>query len=53
MTGVHGRKAEDITEEHTVRLGVFAVDDYVSASDHWPLQGRKTCHGEYGSASGW
>jgi hypothetical protein len=34
MTGIDGLKAEDIAEERSVRLGVFAVDDCVSAKDH-------------------
>jgi hypothetical protein len=33
----HGLEAEDVAEECAVRLGVFAVDEYVRARDHLPL----------------
>src|SRR5271170_6944237 len=37
VTGIDRPKAEDIAEECPVRLGVFAVGNYVSARDHLPL----------------
>jgi hypothetical protein len=34
VAGVDGVEAEDFFEEVAVRIGVFAVHDYVSSSDH-------------------
>jgi hypothetical protein len=37
MTGIDGLEPEDVAEECAVRLGGFAVEDYVSAGDHLHL----------------
>ena len=37
MTRIHGFEPEDITEKCAVRLGVFTVDNYVSAGNHLAL----------------
>jgi len=37
MTRIHGFEPEDVTEKCAVRLGVFTVDNYVSARNHLPL----------------
>src|SRR5438270_4538404 len=34
MACIDGLEPEDVAEEGAVRLGVFAVEDYVSARDH-------------------
>jgi hypothetical protein len=34
MTRIDGPESEDVAEECAVRLGVFAVEDYMSAGDH-------------------
>src|SRR5712692_4450214 len=36
-TRVHRLEAEDVAEKCAVRIGVFTVDDYVSARNHLPL----------------
>src|SRR5258705_10737981 len=36
MTSIDGLEPEDIAEECAICLGVFAVEDYVSARDHMP-----------------
>src|SRR5713226_1123413 len=38
MAGINGFEAEDIGGKCAVRFGVFAVDNYVSAKNHLPLQ---------------
>ena len=35
VTCIDGLEPEDVAEEGAVRIGVFAVEDYVSARDHW------------------
>src|SRR5712691_459631 len=37
MTRIHGSEPEDVAEKCAVRLGVFAVDNYVSTRNHLPL----------------
>jgi hypothetical protein len=37
MTRIHVLETEDIAEKCAVRVGVFTVEDYVSARDHLPL----------------
>src|ERR1700733_9542696 len=34
MTGINGFETENITEKCAVRLGIFAVKNYVSAKNH-------------------
>jgi hypothetical protein len=38
VTRIHGFEIEDITEERAVRLGVFTIDNYVSARNQLPSQ---------------
>jgi hypothetical protein len=40
MTGIHGVESEHVAEKCTIRLGVFAVDNYVSAENHSTLQNK-------------
>src|ERR1700674_200113 len=37
MTRIHGCEPEDVSEKCAVRLGVFTVNNYVSARNHLPL----------------
>jgi hypothetical protein len=37
MTCIHGFEPENVAEKRAVRLGVFTVDNYVSARNHLPL----------------
>src|SRR5260370_25245857 len=37
MTRIHGSESEDVAEKCAVRLGVFDVDNYVSARNHLSL----------------
>jgi hypothetical protein len=34
VTRIYGFETEDITEERAVRIGVFAVENYVSTRNH-------------------
>src|SRR6202167_2636435 len=34
VTRIYGFEAEDVAEERSVRLGVFAIDNYVSTRNH-------------------
>jgi len=45
VTGVHGRKSEDVTKERPIRFGVLAVKNYVSARDHLSL--LKSCRNRW------
>jgi hypothetical protein len=45
VTGVHGRKSEDVTKELPIRFGVLAVENYVSARDHLSL--LKSCRNRW------
>jgi hypothetical protein len=35
MARIDGLEPEDVAKECAVRIGVFAVENYVSARDHW------------------
>src|ERR1700674_1362388 len=37
MARIHGFESENVAEKGAVRLGVFTVDNHVSAGDHLPL----------------
>jgi hypothetical protein len=37
MAGIHGFETEDVAEKSAVRLGILAVNNYMSTRNHLPL----------------
>jgi hypothetical protein len=45
VTGIHGFETQDVAQEGAVPLGIFAVDNHVSARNHLPLPGKASNSG--------